>query len=147
MTERYVVAIDQGTTSTRCIVFDRRGRLVALAQQEHKQYFPRPGWVEHDAAEIWRNVERLAPEALRQAGITTSQVAAIGIANQRETTVLWDRRTGKPVSHAIVWQDIRTDSLVQRLINSPGADAVEHDSALPMATYFSGPRLRWMLDH
>ncbi|GAA2606499.1 glycerol kinase GlpK [Paractinoplanes durhamensis] len=147
MTERYVVAIDQGTTSTRCIVFDRRGRLVSLAQQEHKQYFPRPGWVEHDAAEIWRNVERLAPDALRRAGITESQVAAVGIANQRETTLLWERDTGTPVGHAIVWQDTRTDQLVQDLLGKEGAKQVEHDSALPMATYFSGPRLRWMLDH
>ena len=147
MTESYVVAIDQGTTSTRCIVFDRRGQLVSLAQQEHKQYYPKPGWVEHDAAEIWRNVERLGPEALRRAGIDASQVAAGGIANQRETTVLWDRVTGQPVGHAIVWQDIRTDGLVNTLSALPGASAVEHSSALPLATYFSGPRVRWMLDH
>jgi glycerol kinase len=147
MTESYVVAIDQGTTSTRCIVFDRRGQLVSLAQQEHKQYYPKPGWVEHDAAEIWRNVERLAPEALRRAGIDASQVAAVGIANQRETTVLWDRASGQPIGHAIVWQDIRTDALVNQLIDTPGADQVQHQSALPLATYFSGPRVRWMLDH
>jgi glycerol kinase len=147
MTESYVVAIDQGTTSTRCIVFDRRGQLVSLAQQEHKQYYPKPGWVEHDAAEIWRNVERLAPEALQQAGIDARQVAAVGIANQRETTVLWDRDTGQPVGHAIVWQDMRTDSLVNRLAAAPGAEEVQHRSALPLATYFSGPRVRWMLDH
>src|SRR4051812_38474459 len=147
MTERYVIAIDQGTTSTRCIVFDRRGQLVSLAQQEHKQYYPKPGWVEHDAAEIWRNVERLAPEALRQAGIDAGQVAALGIANQRETTVLWDRHTGQPIGHAIVWQDMRTDSLVNRLAEAPGAAEVQHRSALPLATYFSGPRARWMLDH
>ncbi|GIM95321.1 glycerol kinase GlpK [Paractinoplanes toevensis] len=147
MTEHYVVTIDQGTTSTRCIVFDSRGRLVSLAQHEHKQYFPKPGWVEHDAAEIWRNVERLAPEALRRAGITASQVAALGIANQRETTLLWDRDTGNPVGHAIVWQDTRTDSLVRSLSEAEGADQVVQDSALPMATYFSGPRVRWMLDH
>lgn len=147
MTEHYVVAIDQGTTSTRCIVFDRRGRLVSLAQQEHKQYYPKPGWVEHDAAEIWRNVERLAPEALRRAGITEEQVAAVGIANQRETTLLWDRDTGTPIGHAIVWQDTRTDSLVRELSHAEGAEQVEHDSALPMATYFSGPRMRWLLDH
>ncbi|GLY95279.1 glycerol kinase GlpK [Actinoplanes sp. NBRC 103695] len=146
MTESYVVAIDQGTTSTRCIVFDRRGQLVSLAQQEHKQYFPKPGWVEHDALEIWRNVERLGPEALRRAGITESQVAAVGIANQRETTVVWDRVTGRPVGHAIVWQDTRTDTLVNRLARAPGADAVHERSALPLATYFSGPRVRWMLD-
>ncbi|HEY0396449.1 MAG TPA: glycerol kinase GlpK [Candidatus Elarobacter sp.] len=147
MTESYVVAIDQGTTSTRCIVFDRRGQLVSVAQQEHKQHYPKPGWVEHDAAEIWRNVERLAPEALHQAGIDTAQVAAVGIANQRETTVLWDRVTGQPIGHAIVWQDIRTDGLVNHLIDAPGADKVQHQSALPLATYFSGPRVRWMLDH
>src|SRR4051794_23199569 len=147
MTESYVVAIDQGTTSTRCIVFDRRGQLVSVAQQEHKQYYPRPGWVEHDAAEIWRNVERLAPEALRQAGIHTEQVAAVGIANQRETTVLWDAATGHPIGHAIVWQDIRTDNLVNQLAETPGAQEVQHRSALPLATYFSGPRVRWMLDH
>ncbi|AGL18787.1 glycerol kinase GlpK [Actinoplanes sp. N902-109] len=147
MTERYVVAIDQGTTSTRCIVFDRRGQLVSLAQQEHKQYYPRPGWVEHDAAEIWRNVERLAPQALRRAGITLDQVAAVGIANQRETTVLWDRRTGAPVGRALVWQDTRTDALVTTLRELPGADGVQERSALPLATYFSGPRVRWMLDH
>ncbi|MCO8274196.1 glycerol kinase GlpK [Actinoplanes sp. TRM 88003] len=147
MTERYVVAIDQGTTSTRCIVFDRRGQLVSLAQQEHKQYYPKPGWVEHDAAEIWRNVERLGPEALRRAGATIDQVAAVGIANQRETTVLWDRTTGQPVGHAVVWQDTRTDTMVSELDTAPGAEGVRHRSALPLATYFSGPRIRWMLDH
>ena len=147
MTERYVVAIDQGTTSTRCIVFDRRGQLVSLAQQEHRQYFPRPGWVEHDAAEIWRNVERLAPLALSRAGISAGQVAAVGIANQRETTVLWDRRTGVPVGRAVVWQDTRTDALVNTLLGEPGAEEVQHRSGLPLATYFSGPRLAWILDH
>ncbi|WP_433718878.1 glycerol kinase GlpK [Actinoplanes sp. CA-051413] len=147
MTESYVIAIDQGTTSTRCIVFDRRGQLVSLAQQEHKQYFPRPGWVEHDAAEIWRNVERLAPLALSRAGISTDQVAAVGIANQRETTVLWDRHTGVPIGRAVVWQDTRTDTLVNTLLGEPGADEVQHRSGLPLATYFSGPRLNWILNH
>ncbi|GIE75264.1 glycerol kinase [Actinoplanes philippinensis] len=147
MTDRYVVAIDQGTTSTRCIVFDRRGQLVSLAQQEHKQYFPRPGWVEHDAMEIWRNVERLAPRVLSRAGIGLGQVAAVGIANQRETTVIWDRVTGVPIGRAIIWQDTRTDSLVHTLASSPAAKDVSETSGLPLATYFSGPRLRWMLDH
>ncbi|GAA4587954.1 glycerol kinase [Actinoplanes octamycinicus] len=147
MTERYVVAIDQGTTSTRCIVFDRRGQLVSLAQQEHKQHFPKPGWVEHDAMEIWRNVERLAPRVLRRAGITIDQVAAVGIANQRETTVIWDRRTGIPVGRAIIWQDTRTDALVHDLSSRPSAQHISDLSGLPLATYFSGPRLRWMLDH
>ncbi|MBG0562646.1 glycerol kinase GlpK [Actinoplanes aureus] len=147
MTESFVVAIDQGTTSTRCIVFDRRGQLVSLAQQEHKQHFPRPGWVEHDAAEIWRNVERLAPRALRRAGIGLDQVAALGIANQRETTVLWDRRNGTPIGRAITWQDTRTDALVHELEGRPEAKEVEHRAGLPLATYFSGPRLQWILDH
>ncbi|MEU4692557.1 glycerol kinase GlpK [Actinoplanes sp. NPDC023714] len=147
MTERYVVAIDQGTTSTRCIVFDRRGQLVSLAQQEHKQHFPKPGWVEHDAMEIWRNVERLAPRVLRRAGIGLDQVAALGIANQRETTVIWDRDTGVPVGRAVIWQDTRTDGLVHELSARPGAKELEERSGLPLATYFSGPRLKWTLDH
>jgi glycerol kinase len=147
MTDKYVVAIDQGTTSTRCIVFDRRGQLVSLAQQEHKQYFPRPGWVEHDAMEIWRNVERLAPRVLSRAGIFLDQVAAVGIANQRETTVVWDRVTGVPIGRAIIWQDTRTDALVHTLSESSGASDISEISGLPLATYFSGPRLRWILDH
>jgi glycerol kinase len=147
MTERYVLAIDQGTTSTRCIVFDRRGHLVSVVQREHQQHFPKPGWVEHDAAEIWRNVERLAPRALAHAGIAPEQVVAMGIANQRETSVVWDRRTGAPVGRALVWQDTRTDTLVQELLRAPGAERVQQRSGLPLAAYFSGPRIRWMLDN
>jgi glycerol kinase len=147
MTERYVVAIDQGTTSTRCIVFDRRGRLHAVAQQEHHQHYPRPGWVEHDAMEIWHNVRKTAAAALGSAGITLDQVAALGITNQRETTVLWDRHTGRPVARAVVWQDTRTDSLVTSLAAAPGADGVQKRTGLPLATYFSAPRIRWLLDH
>jgi glycerol kinase len=144
---RYVVAIDQGTTSTRCIAFDHRGQLVSVTQIEHKQHYPRPGWVEHDAAEIWRNVERLATGIRAQTGITTEQIAGLGIANQRETSVLWDRRTGQPVGRAIVWQDTRTDELVRELAGQPGADLVQERCGLPLATYFSGPRVRWMLDN
>ncbi|MGI5202297.1 glycerol kinase GlpK [Spirillospora sp. CA-108201] len=147
MTERYVMSIDQGTTSTRCILFDHGGRLVSVAQREHRQYFPRPGWVEHDPMEIWRNLERIAPEALAQAGATPGQVAAVGIANQRETTVLWDRLTGVPIGRAIVWQDMRTGPLVDELARAPGAAVVTERSGLPLATYFSAPRVRWMLDH
>jgi glycerol kinase len=147
MAESYVVSIDQGTTSTRCIIFDRRGQLVSVAQREHQQHFPRPGWVEHDAAEIWRNVQRVVPRALAQAGIAPEQVAAVGIANQRETTVVWDRRTGAPVARAIVWQDTRTDGLVEELAKLPDADQVERRCGLPLATYFAGPKLRWLLDH
>ncbi|WP_141576522.1 glycerol kinase GlpK [Actinomadura sp. WMMA1423] len=147
MTERYVMSIDQGTTSTRCILFDHGGRLVSVAQREHRQHFPKPGWVEHDPMEIWRNLERIAPEALAQAGATPGQVAAVGIANQRETTVLWDRLTGVPIGRAIVWQDMRTGPLVDELSRAPGAAMVTERSGLPLATYFSAPRVRWMLDH
>ncbi|RSM58215.1 glycerol kinase [Actinoplanes sp. ATCC 53533] len=146
MTETYVVAIDQGTTSTRCIVFDRQGRLVSVVQREHHQSYPRPGWVEHDAAEIWRNVRKLAPQALAEAGIAATQVAAVGIANQRETTVLWDRHTGAPVRPAIVWQDTRTAAMVADLAREPAAAAVRELCGLPLAGYFSAPRIRWMLD-
>jgi len=108
VSESYVAAIDQGTTSTRCLVFDHQGRLVSLAQQQHTQHFPRPGWVEHDAAEIWRIVRRLLPEALRNGGLDASQIVSLGLTNQRETVVVWDRLTGEPVTPAIVWQDTRT---------------------------------------
>ncbi|MEU8061244.1 glycerol kinase GlpK [Microbispora bryophytorum] len=146
MTQRYVMSIDQGTTSTRCILFDQRGRLVSVTQREHKQHFPRPGWVEHDAVEIWRNLERIGPEALAQAGIGPGEVAAVGIANQRETTVLWDRRTGVPVAPAVVWQDTRTDTLVDELSRHPDAHVVRERCGLPLATYFSAPTVRWLLD-
>jgi glycerol kinase len=147
VTDRYVVSIDQGTTSTRCILFDHRGQLVSVVQIEHQQHFPKPGWVEHDATEIWRNVLRLASGVLSQARITPDQVVALGIANQRETTVLWDRHTGLPVGHAIVWQDTRTDDLVRKLSGLPDAAAVQERCGLPLATYFAGPRVRWMLDN
>ncbi len=119
MTERFVMAVNQGTTSTRCILFDHHGRMVSVTQREHKQHFPKPGWVEHDAVEIWRNFERIAPEALAQAGITLDQVAALGITNQRETTLMWDRHTGEPVGRALVWQDTRTDTLVDEMSRLP----------------------------
>jgi glycerol kinase len=146
VTERFVLAIDQGTTSTRCIVFDHRARLVSVAQREHQQHYPSPGWVEHDAVEIWRNVQRLAPQALAQAGASVSQVAAIGIANQRETTVIWDRTTGVPVGRAVVWQDTRTDALVEELAGDAGRDRFHDLCGLPLTTYFAGPRIRWLLD-
>jgi glycerol kinase len=146
MTQRYVVAIDQGTTSTRCILFDQDGRLASVAQREHHQYFPRPGWVEQDAVEIWRNVDRIVPRALRDAGVSTEQIVALGIANQRETAVVWDRHTGVPVGRAIVWEDIRTEDLVRELEKAPGADKVREQCGLPLATYFTAPRLRWLLD-
>ncbi|NUW43600.1 glycerol kinase GlpK [Nonomuraea rhodomycinica] len=146
MATRYVMSIDQGTTSTRCIIFDQQGRLVSVTQREHRQHFPQPGWVEHDAVEIWRNLERIAPEALKQAGVGLEQVAAIGIANQRETTLVWDRHTGAPLRRAIVWQDTRTTALVDELAARPEASMVQKRCGLPLATYFSAPRIRWLLD-
>lgn len=147
MVQRFVMSVDQGTTSTRCILFDQRGRLVSVVQKEHQQHFPRPGWVEHDAVEIWRNLERIVPEALKQAGIGADQVVALGIANQRETVVLWNRHTGVPVGHAINWQDTRTDAMVEELSRRPGAETIHDRTGLPLATYFSAPRIRWLLDH
>ncbi|MEV6306762.1 glycerol kinase GlpK [Actinoplanes sp. NPDC051861] len=141
MTERYVLAIDQGTTSTRCILFDRRATVVSMVRAEHPQSYPRPGWVEHDAARIWRDVKRLLARVLRDAGVESSQVAAIGIANQRETVVVWDRESGVPVAPAIVWQDTRTESLVAQLPN------ISEITGLPPATYFSATKLQWLLDN
>src|SRR3954447_9198478 len=115
MVETFVAAIDQGTTSTRCLLFDHLGRMVSVAQLEHRHHYPQPGWAEQDAMEVWRNVAKIVPRAVRQAGIETSQVATLGIANQRETTVVWDRRNGKPYSHAINWQDTRTADFVESL--------------------------------
>ena len=144
--ERYVAALDQGTTSTRCILFDLSGRLVSVSQAEHAQHYPRPGWVEHDAAEIWRNTCRVVPLALEQAGVAPEQVVAIGIANQRETTVLWERDTGRPVGRAVVWQDTRTAELVKELAGDAGPDRFRDRCGLPLAPYFAGPRLAWLLD-
>ncbi len=147
MSPSYVAALDQGTTSTRCILFDHQGRLVSVAQREHAQHYPQPGWVEHDAAEIWRNAQRVVAEAVARAGASPAQVTALGIANQRETTVLWDRRTGVPVGPAVVWQDVRTAGLVDALAADGGADRFRERCGLPLATYFAGPRVRWLLDH
>ncbi|WP_082310769.1 glycerol kinase GlpK [Nonomuraea sp. SBT364] len=140
----YVAAIDQGTTSSRCMVFDEGGRIVSVAQREHRQIFPRPGWVEHDAAEIWEAVQGVLADAVTGSGLEPGSVVALGITNQRETTILWDRRTGEPVANAIVWQDTRTDSLVTSLA---AHEALFRERAgLPLATYFAGPKIRWLLD-
>ena len=147
MAERYVLSIDQGTTSTRCILFDHGGRLVSVSQREHKQHFPKPGWVEHDAMEIWRNLERIGPEALSHGGVGPAQIAAIGIANQRETSVIWDRSTGQPIGRAIVWQDTRTAELIDELAKNKIAESLPQRCGLPLATYFSAPRIKWMLDN
>ncbi|WP_018351123.1 glycerol kinase GlpK [Longispora albida] len=144
----YVAAIDQGTTSSRCIIFDHDGRAVATGQKEITQHYPRPGWVEHDAAEIWDSVVEVVGVALAKAGITASDLAAVGITNQRETTVAWDAATGEPLHHAIVWQDTRTADLVAELAaQGGGIDRFRATCGLPLATYFSGPKMRWLLDH
>ncbi len=143
----FVAAIDQGTTSSRCMIFDHDGAVVAIARQEHAQHFPRPGWVEHDASEIWQNVQDVVAEALHAAGIAASGLAAVGITNQRETTVVWDRSTGSPVANAIVWQDTRTDGIVGRLSENGGVEWFRDRTGLTLATYFAGPKLTWLLEN
>ena len=146
MTARYVAAIDQGTTSTRCIVYDRYGRMVAVAQRQHQQYYPHPGWVEHDAAEIWQIVREVVPEALAQAGAGPSDVVALGVTNQRETVVAWERFTGRPVHHAIGWQDTRTAGLLEQICTEMPESEIASRSGLPAVTYFSGSKLRWLME-
>jgi len=143
----YAVALDQGTTSSRAMVFDHSGRVVALSQKEHEQIYPKPGWVEHDPKEIWARCQEVLGEALAQAGASKADIAALGITNQRETAVVWNRSTGEPVYNAIVWQDTRTDKIVEELARSGGQDRFRDKSGLPLATYFSGPKVRWILEN
>ncbi len=143
----YVGAIDQGTTSTRFMIFDRAGRVVAAAQKEHEQIFPRPGWVEHDPLEILRRTEEVIAAAMEQRGLCPGDLAAIGITNQRETTVVWDRATGKPLSNAIVWQDMRVAADVARFSTAGGQDRFRGKTGLPLSTYFSSLKLRWILQN
>lgn len=143
----FIAAIDQGTTSSRCIVFDTDGRIVSVDQKEHEQIFPKPGWVEHNALEIWRNVQQVVDGAVTKAGITSADVKAIGITNQRETTLLWDKHTGEPVANAIVWQDTRTAELCRQLGGTEGQDRFRAATGLPLASYFAGPKIRWLLDN
>ncbi|MFI9816968.1 glycerol kinase GlpK [Saccharothrix variisporea] len=145
---KYVAAIDQGTTSTRCMVFDHSGRVVSVDQKEHEQIFPKAGWVEHNPEEVWTNTRQVAAGALAKADLTAADIAAVGITNQRETAVVWDRTTGKPVYNAIVWQDTRTDKICQDLAGLGGGQERYRDkTGLPLATYFSGPKIRWILDN
>jgi glycerol kinase len=143
----FVGAIDQGTTSTRFMVFDRAGAVVAMAQREHRQIYPQPGWVEHDPLEIRDAACAVIAEALQRAGLAPRDLAAVGIANQRETTLLWERATGAPVHNAVVWQDTRTGALVAEYARHGGPDRFRAQTGLPLATYFSGPKLRWLLEH
>jgi len=147
VSERFIASVDQGTASSRCLIFDERARVVSVSQVEHQHIFPRPGWVEHDPEEIWRNVQHVVADALATAQLTVADVVALGITNQRETTVVWDRTTGEPVQNAINWQDMRTDHLVRELGGEHGGDRFRERCGLPLATYFSGPKIRWLLDH
>src|SRR5712691_6170390 len=143
----YVGALDQGTTSTRFMIFDHSGSVVGVDQKEHEQIFPRPGWVEHDPKEIWTRSEEVIAGALTTAGISAGDLAAVGITNQRETAVVWDRNTGEPVYNALVWQDTRQQDIVDQLSADGGQDRFRAKTGLPLATYFSGTKVRWILDN
>ncbi|HSG42992.1 MAG TPA: glycerol kinase GlpK [Anaerolineales bacterium] len=144
---KYVAAIDQGTTSTRFMIFDHGGTVIAVDQREHEQIYPKPGWVEHDPLEVWARTQEVMQGALNKGGISSIDIVAIGITNQRETTVVWDRNTGKPIYNAIVWQDTRTDGVINELARDGGQDRFRLTTGLPLATYFSGPKLKWILDN
>jgi glycerol kinase len=144
---KYIAAIDQGTTSTRCILFDHAGNVCYLAQKEHTQIFPQPGWVEHDPIEIWRCTQFVIREVLEKGKIKKGEIGAIGITNQRETTLIWDRFTGQPYYNAIVWQDTRTKQICDQLAQDEGLDRFRSITGLPLATYFSGPKIKWLLDN
>ena len=145
--KKFIGAVDLGTTSNRFIIFDERGRIVGMDQKEHEQIFPKPGWVEHDPMEIWSNTRTVIRNALQKAGVTGSDLAAIGVTNQRETAVVWDRRTGRPFHNAIVWQCTRTDDICRQLTADGGQDRFRAATGLPVATYFSGPKIKWILDN
>jgi glycerol kinase len=147
MMTKYVGAIDQGTTSTRFIIFDHSGTIVAVDQKEHTQIYPKPGWVEHDALEIWQRTQEVITGALAKGGLLSSDIAAIGVTNQRETTLVWDKNTGEPVYNAIVWQDTRTDVICNKLAKQGGQNRFRIKTGLPLATYFSGPKIRWILEN
>lgn len=144
---QYVGAVDQGTTSTRFMIFDHGGKVIAVDQKEHQQIYPKPGWVEHDPVEIWTRTQEVIAGALTKASIAAKDLAAIGVTNQRETTVVWDRATGKPIYNAIVWQDTRTAEICNRLAKQGGQNRFRKKVGLPLATYFSGPKIRWILDN
>jgi glycerol kinase len=144
---RYVAAVDQGTTSTRFIVFDHAGQVVSLHQLEHQQIYPQPGWVEHDPTEIWERTRQVIRAALAKNGIDPRDIAAIGVTNQRETTIIWDKKTGRPYYNAIVWQCTRTKDICDALAREGGQDRFRARTGLPLATYFSGPKIKWILDN
>jgi len=143
----YAAAIDQGTTSTRFMIFDHAGQVMAIDQKEHQQIYSKPGWVEHNPLEIWERTQEVIAGALKKGGVDPKDIAAIGVTNQRETTVVWDKATGQPVYNAIVWQDTRTADLCNRLAKDNGQNRFRRKTGLPLATYFSGPKIKWILDH
>jgi len=145
--KNYIGAIDQGTTSTRFIVFEHSGRIAAIAQKEHEQIYPKPGWVEHNPEEIWLHTREVIAEAMAKGGIQSRDVGAIGITNQRETTVVWNRKTGKSVANALVWQDTRVADYVSEFAKTGGQDRLRSKTGLPLTTYFSGLKIRWILEH
>ncbi|NJC22432.1 glycerol kinase [Arthrobacter pigmenti] len=147
MPQQYVIAIDQGTTSSRAIVFDHQGNIVSSGQKEHEQIFPKAGWVEHNPIEIWDNTREVIGNALSKANLTRHDIAAVGITNQRETAVVWDKNTGQPVYNAIVWQDTRTQPIVDELAADGGVERFKQQVGLPLATYFSGTKIKWILDN
>ena len=144
---QFIGSIDQGTTSSRFIIFDKQGDIIAMDQREHEQIYPKAGWVEHSAGEIWRNTQHVIAATLKKAKLKASDIASVGITNQRETTLLWDKNTGVPLFNAIVWMDTRTDALVDEFMKDGGADRLRDKTGLPISTYFSGLKLRWILDN
>jgi len=144
---KYAAAVDQGTTSTRCMIFDHSGGVVSIHQMEHEQIYPKPGWVEHDPLEIWARTQDVVKEAVAKAGAQPGDIAAVGVTNQRETTVVWNPKTGKPYYNAIVWQDTRTDKICNDLAKDGGQDRFRPKVGLPLATYFSGPKVKWILEN
>ncbi len=147
MSAPYLAAIDQGTTSTRCIIFDQAGRIIASDQKEHRQIFPQPGWVEHDVDEIWERTQSVVRAALQKADLTPASLAAVGITNQRETVIAWNRHSGRPYGNAVVWQDLRSAAICDELARDGGQDRFRAQTGLPLATYFSGPKMRWMIEN
>jgi glycerol kinase len=143
----YMVSIDQGTTSTRCIIFNHTGKPTSMHQLEHGQIYPQPGWIEHNPIEIWQNTEQVVREALGKANVSANDIAGIGITNQRETTLVWDKLTGQPYYNAIVWQDTRTNRIINRMAEDGGLERFRKKVGLPLATYFSGPKIKWILDN
>ena len=144
---KYIASIDQGTTSTRCILFNHQGLIVSSHQLDHEQIYPQPGWVEHDPKEIWARCQEVIKGAMHNAKATAKDIAAIGITNQRETTIVWDKESGEVYYNAIVWQDTRTDKIIAQLSETVGQNRFQERVGLPLATYFSGPKIRWILDN